>query len=112
MRIDLVRHSHADHFGAVLAITQNAIGYDACLDDFLVMINIMQKHIECAHALHGAFGQVCPLTGRNHAWNHVKRNQPFGAIFFAIDVKCNAHAAKQYFSFGTLGCQLLCGYIA
>src|SRR5450830_754345 len=99
MRINIVWHVNALHLGAVLRIGQYSSGHNASLDDFLIMINIMQEHIECFNALDSAVRELAPFISRQYSRHHIKWNQALSTCCFAIHVKGNANSAKQEFGF-------------
>ena len=73
------------------------------------MINIMQKSIKRLNPLTDPAIKHLPFAGRNNAWHAVKRDQPFRAIIFAINIKGNPHPVKQQrsFLFVALDCLLI-----
>ena len=68
---------------------------DTGADDFLPVINIVQKGVYCAHALANAIFQPPPFLAGNNAWHHVKWNKPFNPVAIAINIKGNANATKN-----------------
>ena len=73
------------------------------LEDFLVVVNVVDKAIQRIDALHQAFFHAGPFMGRDDAGNQVKRNQALGTgtalIFFTIHGKGDTDAAENHFRF-------------
>ncbi|MNN01809.1 hypothetical protein D3C81_1144370 [compost metagenome] len=103
MRIDVGGDRYALHLGAVLRIAEDLLRRDdAGLDDILVVVNIVDEHIQRAYPLHQAGFHVRPFTGGNHARDDVERNDTFGAGFIAVDGEGNANAAEDKVGFRSL----------
>ena len=99
-----MRNGHTQHFGAELGVVFNLLTrHDSRLEDFLVVVNVVDKPIQGRHALHQPLFHAGPFVGRNDAGNQVKRNQPLGAravfVLFSVHRKGNSHAAKDHFCF-------------
>ncbi|MNK79695.1 hypothetical protein D3C87_993670 [compost metagenome] len=94
---------NALHFRAVLGILVYLLGRnDARLDDVLLMINIMDEHVQGLHALHQARLHLRPFGGGDDAGDGVERNQAFRAGIVAIDGERDADPAKRQVGFGPL----------
>ena len=85
MGVNLVRQIQAQHHGHELCVGQYLLAGDhACTKDVLLVIDIMQKHIDGRHALNQALLHQGPFACINDAWNQVGGNQAFGATLVAI----------------------------
>jgi hypothetical protein len=76
----------------------------------LVVVEVVQEHVQCPHPLNGAFGQTLPFRGGKDAGDDVEGYQPLGAGLFAIHIEGDADAAKQQFRFVPALPQLFAGY--
>ena len=84
------------HPGLIAVIHQHLRRrHDAGLDDVLLVINIVDKHIERAYALRAACFENAPFIGRNDARNDVKRNHALDVARFAVNREGNAFAVKH-----------------
>ena len=109
MRVNVGCDFNALHLGPVLRITENLLGrYYARLDDVLLVIDVMDEHVERLHPLRQASLQLRPFGRRNNARDDVKRDQAFGAGVVAIDGEGNADAAKDQIGFHSLARYGLC----
>ena len=59
------------------------------------MVDVVQEHVERAHALLEARVQLAPLRRRDHVRQDVEGNQPLGAALVAVDREGDAHAVEQ-----------------
>ncbi len=59
------------------------------------MVDIVKKSVERFHPLADAAVNPVPLAGGNNARHAVERDQSFGALILAVDVKGNADAVKE-----------------
>ena len=99
-----VRHVHAHHLLAELGVVQDLVGRDdAGLDDFLLVIDVVQEAVERGDALDQALFHARPFVGRDDARNQVERDQPLGAgavlVLRAVDREGDAHAAEDHLRF-------------
>jgi len=62
MRIDTTGHVDTVHFRAILRIGKDAGGHNTCLDDLLLVINIIQEHVQRLDPLYGTAGEHLPLS--------------------------------------------------
>ena len=84
--VDLVRQVQTQHHWHELRIGQYLFGgYHACFQNLLVVVDIVQKHIDCFDALHQAFFQLRPFFAVDDAWYQVRGNQSLGTAFIAIE---------------------------
>ena len=75
MDVDVVRYGNAAHFGAEQVIAEYLLRWDnSGLDDFLTVVDVLEKRIERAHPLAAAVGQFFPCPRPQDARNDVKRN--------------------------------------
>jgi hypothetical protein len=93
---------HAHHLGAELRVVQDLLGRDdAGLDDFLVVVDVVQEAVERRDALHQALFHAGPLVGGNDARDEVERNEPLGAgavlVLGAVHREGDADAAEDHF---------------
>jgi hypothetical protein len=94
--IDLLRHIDADHLLAKLGIQQNLRGGNAPgLDDFLIVVNIMQEGIQGSDPLPQPVGQDFPLLRGNDARHDVEGDQAFLSGILAIHGEGDADAMKR-----------------
>ncbi len=106
VRVDSARHIDALHLRTVLRIAENVLGrYDAGLEDVLLVIDVVDERIECAHALLQPCLQDSPLILRNDARDDVERDQPLGVAALAVDGEGDADPMKDGIGLGTLGGQ-------
>jgi hypothetical protein len=102
MRVHTAGHVHTHHLGAELRVLENLVGRDmAGLDDFLVVVHVVDEAVERRHALHQTGLHALPLVGRNDAGNQVKGDQALGAgtvfVFGAVHREGDADAAEDHF---------------
>ena len=84
------------HFGAKLAVAGDLFRRQLTgLEDVLIVVDIVQKGIQCGDALGEAAGDFLPLLARYYVWHDVKRNQPLGAGGLPIDGKGDSDAVKH-----------------
>ena len=109
MRVDVARDVDSLHLGPILRIAQDLFGRERpARNDVLVVIDVVQKHVERAHSLLQARFELLPLSSRNDARHDVKRNQALGALrrslflLFAIDGERHADPPEHEVGFGTL----------
>ena len=85
MGVNLVWQIQAQHHGHELCVGQYLLAGDhTCTKDVLLVIDIVQKHIDGLDPLHQPFFHQCPFRCINDAWNQVGGNQAFGATLVAI----------------------------
>ena len=98
--IDAQWHLNPLHLLAILRVAQYLVGRDdASLDDVVIMVDVMQKQIECLDPLLEASLQFLPLSSSENARDNIKRDGALGAIGVAIDCKCDADAPENQFGF-------------
>ena len=102
MRVNVVGHIHAHHLRAELGVVLDLVARDdPGLQDFLLVINVVNEVVERGHALHQPGLHAFPLMRGNDAGNQVKRNQTLGAgavfILVTVDGKGDAYATKNDF---------------
>ena len=103
VRIDAGGHIDADHFGAKLGVVDDLFARDTPrTQDFLGVIDIVQKGVERLDALPQAGLQAAPFLCRNDARNDVEGNQALLACFLAIHRKGDADAAEGNIGLGPL----------
>ena len=95
MRVHLIGQIQPLHFRTVQAVTEHLLRRDdARLEDFLIVINVMQKGVERLHPLFEATLEALPLLRAEHARHNIKRNQAFTTGFFAVHRKGDAEATE------------------
>ena len=93
---DAARRVEAHHLRQeCLVLRQQAQRQAAGADDLLPVIQVVQERIERAHPLLDPLRQPPPLVAADDARHLVERNQPFFGIVLAIDIECDAGAAKE-----------------
>ena len=101
-----MRHIHPHHLGSELCVPQDLLfRYQACFDNFLIVVDVVNETVECSDALHQTTLHALPLVGRNNARDQVKRNESLGTrarlVFVAVDRKGNADTSENHFGFFT-----------
>lgn len=105
VRIDAAGHVDAMHFGPVLLVLQDQIGWNPfCLENFLVVVDVLEKQVECLDALAQPCGKQLPFGSGQDARHDVERNEPLRSGLFAIDGKGDADAVEQRIGLSTLLC--------
>ncbi len=103
VRINAARYVHALHHRPVLGVLQHLRGRDdAGLEDFLVVIDVVQEQVERPDPLAQAGLQRLPFGRRDDARDDVERDQPLLAGFLAIDGEGDADAVEGEVGFGPL----------
>src|SRR3546814_9328422 len=59
------------------------------------MIDVMQKRVQCPHALFDAARQAPPFTRRDDARDDIEGDQPLVGFILAIDVEGDAGGAEK-----------------
>ena len=96
MGIDATGWIEIDHLRFIERIGQDQIDRNhPGLENLAIMIDVVQKLIDGAHALDGAFLEKAPFIGTEDMRNNVERDQPLGADFLAINDKGNPQPVKQ-----------------
>ena len=86
----------------IVLVSKNKVsGNDAIFQNFLPMVNIVQKGIEGRYALLNAIVQPLPLRRRDDARDHVERQDPVYGFILGIDSKRDAEVEE--FLVGFLG---------
>ena len=89
------------HLRAVLGVTKHLFrGDDARLEDLLVVVNVVEKGVQRAHALLQAALELDPFIQGQDAGNDVEGDESFGTLFLAVNRKSDAHAMEQGVGFG------------
>ena len=84
------------HFGAEGGVLQDQLGRNAPgFENFLAVVDVIEKGIERTDALLDAFGQPPPFLGSNNARDDIEGNEFFGPLLRAVDRKGNAQPAKD-----------------
>ncbi len=94
MGIDATRHVYTIHLWPVLRIGQNTGWYDTGFDDVLLVVNIVQEHVQRLHALNGAARKHAPLMRTKQTRNHIKRNQTLFARSLTIYIESNTYTSE------------------
>ena len=90
-------HLDAAHLRAILRVLEHLVrGNLARAHDLGVVIDVVQKHVERAHALLETGLQRAPFVSGNHVRQDVERNQTLGAGRIAIDGERDADAVEQH----------------
>jgi hypothetical protein len=108
VRVDVARQIDAHHFRTELGVIQHLLGRNlARLENFLIVIDVVQEHVERLDALTQPGTQGFPFGGRNDARNDVERNQPLLARFLAIHGEGDADPVKGQIGLGPLALDAL-----
>ena len=103
LRVHLVGQIDAAHLGPVHGIVQHLMGADhAGLDDFLVVIDVVEESVQRPYPLLEPLLQPAPFVGAKDARHHIERNQALTAIGLAVDGKGDAQPPEQQFGLGAL----------
>jgi hypothetical protein len=79
-RIDVTGHIDALHLGAVLGVVEHLLGGNVSgLEDFLVVVDVVDEAVQRLDALAQAGFRSRPLLGGNDARNDVEGNQALGS---------------------------------
>ena len=106
MGIDATRWGYTDHLGQERVVLSDQFGrHPACAQDFLAMIDVVQKRVNRPDTLFDAFGQPRPLAGRDDPRHDIKGDQALIGLRGAIDVKGDAGAAEKPFRLVRLAAQ-------
>ncbi|MCY1524023.1 hypothetical protein D9M68_589390 [compost metagenome] len=86
MAIDVLGHVHVLHLGPVLGVQEHLLGrHHARAHDVVPMVDVVDEHVECAHALLQAGLQEAPFVGGDDPRDQVEGNQALGAGGIARD---------------------------
>ena len=108
MRVDSARHIDALHHGPELRVVQHLPCRDyARLEDLLVVIDIVQEHVQRRNPLAQARLQHPPLRPRNDARDNVEGNQALLARLLAVNGKGDADAMEREVGFGAFASDAL-----
>jgi hypothetical protein len=95
--VDVLGYRDADHFLAELRIAQHLRGGDAPgLEDFLVVVDVVEEGVERLDPLPKALGHARPFVGRDDARHDVEGDQAFLAGVLAIYGEGDADAMEGY----------------
>ena len=101
MGVDVRGDRDALHLRPVLGIVQDLLGrHNAGLDDVLVMIDVMNEHVERLDPLRQTSFELRPFGCGNDAGDDVEGDQALGAGIVAIHGKGDADAAEDQVGFG------------
>ena len=110
--VDATGHIHALHLAPILRVPENAVlRQDSCLQDGVIVIDVVQEQVQRTHALLEALLQRAPLRRRNDARNDVERDEALGAAILTVNRKSDAHPMERAFRFIAL-LRDLCGWRA
>ena len=99
MHIGAERHVEPDHGFAVPGIAQHQLPrHHPVRQDFLPVIDVVQEHVERAHALDDTGLDLLPLGGGQHAGDQVERQDAIDRRSVGIDGESDA--ALQQVAFG------------
>ena len=86
VRIGLMGQIQTVHQGQVLCIGQHLLGGDdACFQNALLVVDVVQKQVDRLDPLHQAFFKVSPFFAVDDARNQIRRNQTLGAALIAVE---------------------------
>ena len=106
MGIDPAGGGDANHLRQERGVFGNHLNGQATgADDFLPVIDVMQKRIDRPDPLFDALGQPRPFASRNDARDDIKRDQPLGRFGPSIDVKGDAGQAEHFLRLALLAAQ-------
>jgi hypothetical protein len=94
--VDPARGTHADHFRQeCIILFDQRTGNATRLDDFLLVVDVIQERVERHHALFDALRKLAPFRSGYDPRNDIEGNQSFRRILFAVDGKCDAGLSKN-----------------
>ena len=116
VRVHTAGHVHAHHLGAELRVLEDLVGRDvAGLDDFLVVVDVVDEAVERRHPLHQTGLHALPLVRGNHARDQIEGDQPLGAgavfVLGAVDGESDADTAEDHFRLFAAGRHDLLGLL-
>ena len=83
------------HLGPIPGVAEDGLhGNHASIEDFLVVVDIVDERVQRAHALLEAGIQRRPFFGRNHARHDVERDQALRPLFLAVNRERDADAVE------------------
>ena len=95
MDVDVPGHTEVHELAPEMFSRKDIVrGDDAVLQDFLLVINVVQKKIQRGDALRKAALQQLPLPGGNDAGEQIERKNLLCAGGIAIDVEGDALTEK------------------
>jgi hypothetical protein len=98
MGIDPTGRCDADHLGQEGVVLRDQLFGDATgADDFLTVVNVIEKRVDCTHPLFDPAFQSAPFSGGNHARHDVERDQTFIRLGLTIDIERDAGPAEKRF---------------
>ena len=105
--VDAAGRLHAQHFGQESLVAGNQLdGNAARLDDFLAVVDVVQKGVERDDALFDALGQPPPLGTGKDARHDVEGDQALCGLSLAIDIEGDARAPENLFGIRALALQV------
>jgi len=101
MGIDPARRCHTDHLGQKrLVLGDHLSGEPPCTDNFLPVVDVMQKGVDRPHPLFDPARQPRPFPPRDDPRDNVEGDQAFGGLGPAVDVKGNSGEPEQSLRLG------------
>ena len=98
MDVGIFGDGHADEFGSEVGSAEDDFfRNDAVFEDALLVINVIQKKIQCRDALHEPGFDSLPLVGGNHAREGIERKNALGAFLVAVNGESNSLFKKEEF---------------
>jgi hypothetical protein len=96
MRVDAARRPEADHLGQEGDILLDQLARQAAgADDFLLVVDVIEKGVERDDPLLDALGELAPLAAGDDAGDDVEGDELFGRVFMAVDREGDAGLAKN-----------------
>jgi len=97
VRVDAVGRLDADHLAPEVTRSEHELGrYPALAQDALPVVDVLEEHVESAHALDQAALDVQPLVLRDHARDQVEREDPLEPLLLAIDREADALVEERH----------------
>ena len=91
---------HSLHLRTVLRVAQHLFRWNhACLQNLLIVVNVMNEGIQGSHALLQARIQPDPFLVRQHARHDIEGDEAFRAFLLAVDREGDAYPVKQRIGF-------------
>ena len=104
MGIDLVRRLDAVHLGPIGRVEQHEVRrHEPCLDDLLVVIDVVEEDVDRLHPLDAAALDKLPFGAVEDTRDQVEGDQPLGRAAVGIDGEGDAEAAEQLLGGDLLG---------
>jgi hypothetical protein len=105
--VDAARRAEADHLGQEGDVVFDQLARNAAgADDFLLVVDVVEKGVEGDHPLLDALRELAPFAAGDDAGDDVEGDELFGGVFVAVDREGDAGLAEDVFRVAGLGNQM------